>query len=113
MPTQNWFAPPYDDLIQVPTCNQSGYLATPLCEATIQNIPVAGEKFASCPFHKSINLEPTKIYQVNADCEAAWQLVTTFWFTLPPVMSFTMQGPTLLIKPYPITERTVFQLRRM
>jgi penicillin-binding protein 1C len=88
LPTQSWFAPPYDDLIQVPTCKQSGYLATPLCESTSQNIPAVGEKFASCPFHKSINLDPTKTYQVNADCEPASQIVTTSWFTLPPVMSY-------------------------
>jgi penicillin-binding protein 1C len=88
LPTQNWFSPPYDDLIQVPTCKQSGYLATPLCESTSQSIPAVGEKFASCPFHKSINLDPTKTYQVNADCEPASQIVTTSWFTLPPVMSY-------------------------
>ncbi|MFB0902956.1 MAG: penicillin-binding protein 1C [Nonlabens sp.] len=88
LPTYNWFAPPYDDLIQVQTCTQSGYLATPLCTSISQYIPTVGEKFASCPFHKPIHLDPTKTYQVNADCEPASQIVTQSWFTLPPVMSY-------------------------
>ncbi|MFT4838164.1 MAG: penicillin-binding protein 1C [Nonlabens sp.] len=88
LPTQNWFAAPYDDMIQVQTCKQSGYLATQLCESKSQNIPAVGEKFASCPFHKSINLDRTETYQVNADCEPASQIVIASWFTLPPVMSY-------------------------
>jgi penicillin-binding protein 1C len=88
LPTQNWFAAPYDDMIQVQACKQSGYLATPLCASINQYIPTVGEKFASCPFHKSIHLDPTKTYQINADCEPASQIVTQSWFTLPPVMSY-------------------------
>ncbi|MEN8898377.1 MAG: penicillin-binding protein 1C [Nonlabens sp.] len=88
LPTQQWFAPPYDDMLEVQTCVQSGYLATPLCEIIHQYIPAAGEKFASCPYHKAINLDATKTYQVNADCEPASQIITESWFTLPPVMSY-------------------------
>jgi len=88
LPTEPWFAQPYDDMIEVQTCKQSGYLATPLCESISQYIPTIGEKFASCPFHKSIHLDSTKTYQVNADCEPASQIITQSWFTLPPVMSY-------------------------
>ena len=88
LPTQQWFAPPYDDMLEVQTCVQSGYLATPLCEIIHQYIPAVGEKFASCPYHKAINLDATKTYQVNADCEPASQIITESWFTLPPVMSY-------------------------
>jgi penicillin-binding protein 1C len=88
LPTEPWFPQPYDDMIEVQTCKQSGYLATPLCESTSQYIPAIGEKFASCPFHKPIHLDSTKTYQINADCEPASQIVTQSWFTLPPVMSY-------------------------
>ncbi|WP_298954705.1 penicillin-binding protein 1C [uncultured Nonlabens sp.] len=88
LPTQQWFAPPYDDMIEVQTCEQSGYLATPLCESINQYIPAVGEKFESCPYHKSIHLDATRTYQVNADCEPASQIVTQPWFSLPPVMSY-------------------------
>lgn len=88
LPAQQWFAPPYDDMIEVMTCKQSGYLATPACETIKQWIPAAGEKFNSCPYHKTVHLDPTRTYQVNADCEPASQIVTTSWFTLPPVMSY-------------------------
>ncbi len=101
LPTQQWFAPPYDNMLEVQTCKQSGYLATPLCEPINQYIPAIGEKFASCPFHKSINLDATKTYQVNADCEPASQIITQSWFTLPPVMSYYYSRANPSYQPLP------------
>ena len=101
LPTQQWFAPPYDDMLEVQTCKQSGYLATPLCEPINQYIPVVGEKFASCPYHKAINLDTTKTYQVNADCEPASQIVNQSWFTLPPVMSYYYSRANPSYQPLP------------
>lgn len=88
LPQQEWFAPPYDDMVEIDICIKSGYLATPDCEVEKQWIPAVGERYDSCPYHKVIQLDVTQSYQVNADCEAVSQMVTKSYFTLPPVMAW-------------------------
>ena len=88
LPQEEWFAPPYDDMIEIDICKNSGYLATPECEIEKQWIPAVGERYDSCPYHKIIQLDATQSYQVNADCEPVFQMVTKSYFTLPPVMAW-------------------------
>lgn len=88
LPQENWFAPPYDDMVEIDICIKSGYLATPDCEAEKQWIPTVGERYDSCPYHKLIQLDHTLSYQVTADCEPVSEMVSKSYFTLPPVMAW-------------------------
>ncbi|GAL74235.1 multimodular transpeptidase-transglycosylase [Nonlabens ulvanivorans] len=88
LPQEEWFAPPYDDMIEIDICKNSGYLATPECEIEKQWIPAVGERYDSCPYHKIIQLDDTQSYQVNADCEPVSNMVAKSYFTLPPVMAW-------------------------
>ncbi|MDP5077104.1 MAG: penicillin-binding transpeptidase domain-containing protein, partial [Nonlabens sp.] len=101
LPTTNWFAKPFDDMLEVQVCEQSGYLATELCTKITQWIPAVGERFEPCPYHELINLDTTGTSQVTADCEAITSMRPTPWFTLPPVMSYyyTRSHPSYASKP--------------
>ncbi len=88
LPQQDWFAPPYDDMVEIDICKKSGYLASPDCETEKQWIPAVGERYDSCPYHKLIQLDPSQTYQVIADCEPVSQMVSKSYFTLPPVMAW-------------------------
>lgn len=88
LPQEKWFAPPYDDMVEIDICTKSGYLATADCEAAKQWIPAIGERYDSCPYHQLIQLDATQSYQVTADCEEVSQMVTKSYFTLPPVMAW-------------------------
>lgn len=88
LPTTNWFAQPYDHMLEVQVCGQSGYLATALCTQTTQWIPAAGNRFEPCPYHERINLDQSSTTQVTADCEPIPSMRPTPWFTLPPIMSY-------------------------
>jgi len=101
LPTTNWFAQPYDDMLEVHVCEQSGFLATDLCTKITQWIPAIGERFEACPYHELINLDSTRTTQVTADCEPITSMRPTPWFTLPPVMSYyyTHSHPSYAAKP--------------
>lgn len=88
LPNARWFQPPYDDMIQTDVCLNSGYLATPDCPKTQQWIPVVGERYDPCPYHKVIQTDASGSYQVNADCEPISQITSTSYFNLPPVMAW-------------------------
>ncbi|MGB5983545.1 MAG: penicillin-binding protein 1C [Nonlabens sp.] len=88
LPQTSWFERPYDDLIELEICKQSGFLAGMNCEKETQWIPVVGERTPPCPYHKIIHLDKTETYRVNADCESASQIISIPKLVLPPVMSY-------------------------
>ena len=80
--SQDWFAPPYDEMEQALVCRESGYLATPICPADSMWIPHRGIESVPCQYHQLIHLDPTEQYQVNADCESIDLIVNKPWFVL-------------------------------
>ncbi|MDP5076529.1 MAG: penicillin-binding protein 1C, partial [Nonlabens sp.] len=101
LPDTSWFAQPYDDMLEVQVCAQSGYLTTDLCPSSTQWIPAVGERFKPCPYHELIHLDTTSTEQVTASCESVQNMIPTPWFTLPPVMSYyyARSHPSYLAKP--------------
>ncbi len=83
--TSQWFEMPYDDLVSIPVCRQSGYRALPICEADSTWVPRSGVKAKACPFHQSIHLDATAQWRVNSECENPTQMQHRSWFVLPPV----------------------------
>jgi len=87
-PKSSWFVKPFDELTEVDTCTQSGYLATELCEITKTWIPKLGSRFKACPFHHLIHLDKNSNYSVNTSCEILDNIDNIPWFTLPPLQEW-------------------------
>ena len=89
LPPAGWFEKPYDDLVQLPVCRESGYQASPICEH-IDTIWTAsnGVKTAVCPYHQLIHLDKPGQYRVNSVCYRVADMVKKSWLVLPPVMEW-------------------------
>jgi len=87
-PKSTWFAKPFDELAEVNTCTQSGYLATELCDTNKTWIPALGKRFKACPFHHLVHLDKNSNHRVNTSCETLENIEHTPWFTLPPLQEW-------------------------
>jgi penicillin-binding protein 1C len=84
-----WFDPPFDELIEVEVCSQSGYRAGPDCDHTeTRLVPVAGQRVEACPYHRIIHLDQHQQFRVHSDCYRIDQMIPVSWFVLPPVMEW-------------------------
>lgn len=88
LPKSGWFGIPYDEMTEAQVCIQSGHLASLICPSETQWIPVSGTRSTACPYHHLIHLDGSQNYRVNSSCENIDNLVTTPWFTLPPLMEY-------------------------
>mgnify|MGYP005988929507 CR=1 FL=1 len=87
-PKSTWFAKPFDELVEVNTCTQSGYLATEHCEITKSWIPRVGNRFKPCPFHHVVHIDKNSNYRVNTSCETLDNIKSIPWFTIPPLQEW-------------------------
>ncbi len=101
LPRQPWFKPPLNDLEEVETCSQSGFLAQNNCPKTMIMVPLKGKTSVICPYHKTIHLDRTEKFQVNSNCENIQNMVTKKWFVLPPVMAWYYKNQHIDYVPLP------------
>ncbi len=98
----SWFRPPYDDLVDVVVCRESGYKATALCPHPDTLLCCAnGDRTIPCDYHKQIHLDKTENFQVYSDCYPVHDMVKKVWFVLPPVMERFYKNTDALYKPLP------------
>lgn len=83
LPAGDWFAPPYDDMIRLPICRQSGYRALPICPVDTVWAPRAGERVRGCPYHRMVHLSADGQWQVNSSCALPADIRHEPWFVLP------------------------------
>lgn len=89
LPNSKWFKTPTTKLQKLVVCKQSGYKASEYCTDKITElIPFAGEKTATCPYHKLIHLNAAGTFRVNDNCESVAQMQHIKWFILPPSMEY-------------------------
>jgi penicillin-binding protein 1C len=89
LPTKNdWFEQPYDDMVKLEVCRQSGYRATEMCEKDTVWAAKAGIKVKACAFHSMVHLDKTEKFQVTGECEDPQNMVHRPWFVLPPLEEF-------------------------
>ena len=89
LPNSKWFTKPFDELIKIETCKQSGYRANNYCvEKDTIFIQRNGLKTKPCPFHKLVHLDETESFQVNASCYPLNKMQHKSWFTLSPLMEY-------------------------
>ena len=89
LPQTSWFQKPFDELVKVTVCHQSGFKAGPYCdEIDSTYILRAGLKSDICPYHILIHLSPDGKYRVNNKCEKTDRMIHKHWFVLPPAMEW-------------------------
>ena len=102
LPKSNWFAQPFDEMLEVSICKKSGYRASSICDDTeMRFIQTSGKKTQPCPFHKLVHLDASERYQVNSSCEAITNINTKSWFVLPPLQAYYFKSKNPFYKPLP------------
>ncbi|MBN1185100.1 MAG: penicillin-binding protein 1C [Bacteroidales bacterium] len=89
LPRSGWFEQPYDEMVKIPVCRQSGYRCGPYCDQ-FDSIWIyeAGLTTSSCPYHTLVHVTPDEQYRVDRNCMSADEMVTESWFVLPPIMEY-------------------------
>ncbi len=96
LPAGEWFQAPYDEMIDLVVCHESGFRAGPDCETTdTLEVPLKGVKVRTCPYHVRVHLNKEQTFQVNSSCYPVADMVEKKWFVLPPAMAwyFKKQNP--------------------
>ncbi len=89
LPQSGWFQEPFDDLVEVDVCTESGYRASVYCDnANKELVPSLGVRSNPCPFHRQIFLDANEQYRVNGNCYPMEDMVAKNWFVLPPTIEF-------------------------
>ncbi len=83
-----WFETPFQDMVRLSVCKESGFRATDNCDAQDQWMPKKGVKVKACPYHTRIFLDSTSTYRVNGNCYPVSKMKITSWFVLPPSQEY-------------------------
>ena len=89
LPGNPWFDIPYDELKRAAVCRQSGHLKNEMCPEwdSIWVLP-SGMNTMPCPYHMIVHTNPSGSYRVNSGCAEPWEMESSPWFILPPVMEW-------------------------
>lgn len=101
-PPKRWFKSPYDELIKLAICRQSGHQASDICRQTDTTwVPLLGEQTQLCPYHKSINLDASAQYRLHSDCESPLNMQQKTYFVLPPSQEvyYKQKNPDYILLP--------------
>lgn len=102
LPHSNWYDKPYDDLIKIPVCSESGYRASHICPNIDSiDIPQSGLKTEACPYHVIVHLDKNKKYRLSSRCEKPINMIHEPWFVLPPTWEWYYKRKNPLYKLLP------------
>ena len=89
LPRTSWFETPYNNMIDLSVCNESGDLASRYCVNTSEQLmPESCKKAQICKYHKILHLDSTLLYRVNSSCYNVKDMKLKSWFTLSPMCSY-------------------------
>lgn len=88
LPTSAWFAAPYDEMIRIPVCQNSGFRASAICTVDTAWVPLPGLRSPACSYHQIVHLDQSGRWQVHSNCELPASMMHVPWFVLPPVEEF-------------------------
>ena len=92
LPPTTWFEMPEPDLVQISTCQKSGYRLSRHCaEAQSTFISPAGRKTGPCPHCQLIHCDSTGQWRVDSRSEMIEHMIRKKWFVLPPAMAWFYQ----------------------
>lgn len=87
LPATNWFEPPYNELIEVEICRESGLLASINCPESSKETILANpnaQHASVCNYHQIVHLSEDMKYRVYEACAGERGIVRSAWFVLPP-----------------------------
>ena len=88
LPHGEWFETPWEELVPVSVCRQSGMRASRYCEETDTVwIPEQCLETRVCPYHMQVNLDESGRYRVNSRCYPVSKMQNSSQFVLPPTMA--------------------------
>lgn len=103
LPNSGWFQQPFDDLIELEICSQSGHLASAFCNNVRKELlPINGTKSKQCPYHRQVFLDASETFRVNSECYPLEDMVAKNWFTLPPVIEYYYSSSNPNYNPLPV-----------
>jgi penicillin-binding protein 1C len=89
LPQSGWFKAPYDDLVAIEVCGQSGFRSSVYCNDIKKEwVPTHGTQSAPCPYHQQVFLDASQQYRATASCYPLEAMVARNWFVLPPLMEY-------------------------
>ncbi len=92
------FQPPWDDLISLDICRESGYRAGKLCPVENLSLPQHATRLALCPHHK---LSADESFQLNRSCASIEEMHAKTVFSMPPLESHYYQTKNPHYRPVP------------
>lgn len=102
LPSTSWFATPYNEMLPVTVCRQSGFRASSICEPTDTIwVQKKGLRTPACPFHQIVHLDKTGNWQVTSNCVSPSEMVHKSWFVLPPVQEWYFRNKNPFYKVLP------------
>lgn len=102
LPNSEWFDQPWDELMPLPICRQSGHKASPYCEQVdTLYMPLPGNNTDVCPYHKLIHLSADGQFRVNSSCESIDKMISRSWFVLPPAQEYYYRNYHIDYTPLP------------
>ncbi|WP_190809834.1 penicillin-binding protein 1C [Flagellimonas sp. S3867] len=89
LPRSGWFQEPFDDLIELEVCKESGFIASTFCDIIQKELlPIKGTRSKQCPYHHQMFLDKEGEFRVNSDCYPLENMVQKNWFSLPTVVEY-------------------------
>ncbi len=88
----DWFDPPYDDMVQITVCRSSGCRTNPYCTSDTLWVAKSCLNGPVCTNHQLIHLDATGQYQVNSSCAAPQDMQHLGWFVLDPQAEYYYRG---------------------
>lgn len=102
LPKSDWFAKPYDEMLEAEICKKSGYRASSICDDTeLRYIQISGQKTEPCPYHQLVHLDEPGRFQVNSSCENISNIKNQPWFVLPPLQAYYFKHKNPFYKELP------------
>lgn len=89
LPPTGWYEPPYDHMVEVVVCRDSGFLAGIDCpNVDTLYVPQRCASAPVCKWHKLVHLSADEKFRVNSSCYPPEKIISKPWFILPPVYEY-------------------------
>lgn len=86
LPSSPWFDEPYDEMVPVAVCRQSGFRASEHSrDVDTVMVPESCLNTTACPYSKTVHLDQTGTYRVNSSCDQIENMQSAKWFVLSPI----------------------------
>lgn len=86
---KDWFDPPYDELIEMTVCKESGFRNTPKCTAVDTVLAHRNAlRSPSCHFYEIILTDEKERYRYHRGCSGNKKLHSRSRFVLPPLQAY-------------------------